>query len=160
MLKLYTDRSKFDKRRVLFNNDAVFNAYTHKKKFDKIDHALMLKYDGAVIVGKNDIATPVTTKYGFTDITKLSTGLKTLLNLRNMNALTQYDVIDITEAGKNVISDIFSYAEQMNIPVILSHADLPKLDGQSILVNDAKEVTEELELFQLILERWGDDEKD
>jgi len=144
---------------VLFNNDAVFDAYTHKKKFDDNDKALMLKYDGAVIVGDNDITTPVTTKYGFTDITKLSTGLKTLLNLRNMSALTQYDAIDVTEAGKNVISDIFKYAEQMNIPIILCHVDLPKLHGQRILVDEIKEVSEELDLYRLILERWDADEK-
>ena len=159
MLILYTDRSKFDKRRVLFNNDAVFDVYTHKKLFDDTDRAFMLKYDGAEIVGDNDITAPVTTKYGFTDITKLSTGLKTLLNLRNMPAMTQYDAIDVTEAGKNVISDIFYYAEKMDIPVILCHADLPKLSGQRVLVDGVKEVSEELELHRLILERWEANEE-
>jgi len=137
MLRLYTDGSKFSDEEVLYNNDAVFTAYTSEMDFCCVDREFMLKYDGAQVIGKNALfGLLVKTRYDGTYIANLSTGLKTLLNLRHMKEMPQYVTIDITEAGENILLDIFEQVANLDIPVILRHANIPYFKGISILVDD------------------------
>ena len=152
MLFLYTDYSKFDESQVMFNNDAVFNAHTKKMNFDNEDYRLMQKYDGAQIKGDHDaFGKLIQTKYGATHIGNLSTGLKTLLNLRHIKNLAQrYIAVDITEAGENILPDIFKTAAETGVPVILRHADLPDFEEISITVDDTELITNNIQLARLI----------
>jgi len=119
--------------------------------FCATDHMLMMKYDGARITGKNELhGWTVDTRYGGAYITNLSTGLKTLLNLRYIKEMPQYAAIDITEAGENILIDIFEHAVTQDVPVILRHADLPEFSGKKILVDDQTIATSKLELASLI----------
>jgi len=156
MLNLYTDRSRHNPNEILYNNDAVFEAYTSRLALSEEDHALMQKYDGAVVTGQNAmLGAPIRTRYGDANISNLSTGLKTLLNLRHMPSLAKYKVIDITEAGGNILLDIFEQATEMGIPVILRHADLPEFEGRRIMVDNKDVVDSKLDLTCLI--RTGED---
>jgi len=151
MLKLYTDRAPFKNSEVIYDNDAVFEVYTSRLQLDEVDRELMMKYDGAKIIGENErLGIPVQTRYGVTHINNLSTGLKTLLNLRHMHTLLQYKAIDITEAGENVLLDIFEHATVLGIPVILGHSYIPKFSHLQIQVNDGEVVTDESSLQQII----------
>ena len=151
MLKLYTDRSSFKNSEILYNNDAVFEVHTSRLQLCEVDKEFMAKYDGAEIIGENErLGIPVQTRYGVTHINNLSTGLKTLLNLRHMKTLPQYKAIDITEAGENVLLDIFEQAAESGIPVILGHTYIPKFTHLQIQVDDGDVVADESSLQQII----------
>jgi len=151
MLKLYTDSTSFNKSEILYDNDAVFEVHTSRLQLDEADKELMMKYDEAKIIGENErFGTPVQTRYGVTHINNLSTGLKTLLNLRHMQTFPQYKAIDITEAGENVLLDIFEQATHMGIPVILGHTYIPKFSHLQIQVDDGEIISDESSLQQII----------
>ena len=158
MLKLYTDRTSFKNTEVLYDNDAVFEVHTSRLQLDEVDKEFMMKYDEAKIIGENErLGIPVQTRYGVTHINNLSTGLKTLLNLRHMGTLPQYKAIDITEAGENVLLDIFEQAIALGISVILGHTYIPKFTHIQIQVDDGEIVTDESSLQQII---WTKGEAD
>ena len=147
MLRLYTCTNRFKTEEVLYGNDAVFDAFVSDKVFDALDCEFMMKYDGAKIIGDHKVhGRIVTTRYGNTLLTNISTGLKTLLNLRHMKDLPQYRIIDITEAGSNMLLDIFKEAMKINIPVILRHSSLPEFSNLPVLVDDSKLITTNLSL--------------
>ena len=151
MLKLYTDRATFKNAEILYDNDAVFDVHTGRRSLDDIDRELIMKYDGAKIMGENErLGVPVQTRYGITHINSLSTGLKTLLNLRHMQALPQYKAIDVTEAGENVLLDIFEQATKLNVSVILGHTYIPKFSHIQIQVDDGEIVTDVSRLQELM----------
>ena len=151
MLKLYTDRTSFKNSEVLYDNDAVFEVHTSRLQLCEVDKELMMKYDGAKIIGENErLGTPVETRYGVTHINNLSTSLKTLLNLRHMQAMPQYTVVDITLAGGNVLMDIFENAIRLDIPVILGHTDIPEFAPVQILVDNEEVVTNVSRLQEII----------
>jgi len=151
MLKLYTNRTYFKDTEVLFDNDAVFEVHTSRFPLDEADKEFMLKYDGAKIIGENErLGIPVETHYGITHINNLSTSLKTLLNLRHMQVMPQYKVVDITSAGGNVLIDIFENAIKLSIPVILGHTDIPEFAPMQILVDDVEVVTNVSRLQEII----------
>ena len=151
MLKLYTDDTKFDIDKILYGNDAVFDAHTCWMSFDKSDQDLMQKYDRASIIDDNKkYGASIQTPYGIASVTELSTGLKTLLNLRYMKKMSQYVAIDITEAGENVLLDIFEEAVKSGISVILRHTDIPDFKPLSIMVDDNEVVYEVDRLKQIM----------
>jgi len=151
MLKLYTDRSSFKNSEILYDNDAVFEVHTSRLQLCEADKDFMMKYDGAKIIGENErLGIPVQTRYGVTHVNNRSTGLKTLLNLRHMKTLPQYKAIDITEAGENVLLDIFEQATALGIPVILGHTYIPKFTHLQIQVDDEYVVADESSLQQII----------
>jgi hypothetical protein len=151
MLKLYTDRTNFNNTEILYDNGAVFQVHTSRLKLDDTDKSFMMKYDNAKIIGENErLGIPIQTNYGITHINSLSTGLKTLLNLRHMNALPQYRAIDITEAGENILLDIFKQATELKVPVILEHTDIPKFTPLQIKVDDGEIVTDASRLQEII----------
>jgi hypothetical protein len=151
MLRLYTDRASFKNSEILYDNDAVFEVHTSRLKLSETDKEFMMKYDEAKIIGENErLGIPVQTRYGVTHINNLSTGLKTLLNLRHMRTLPQYKAIDITEAGENVLLDIFEQATALDVPVILGHTFIPKFKHLQIQVDDGEIVTDESSLQQII----------
>jgi len=156
MLKLYTNRLLFKNTEILCDNDAVFEVHTGRSQLDDIDKEMMMKYDGAIVIGENELfGITVQTRYGITHINNLSTGLKTLLNLRHMRALSQYKAIDITEAGENVLLDIFKQAMKLDIPVILGHTDIPKFSTIQVLVDDKEIATDASHLQQIM---WSKEE--
>jgi len=119
--------------------------------FNKDDRDLMWKYDRAVIIGENKIHGPsIETPYGIAHIGYLSTGLKTLLNLRHIKSMPQYVAIDITEAGENIILNIFKEAIALDVPIILGHTDIPDFSPISILVDDNKIVNRVSQLEKTI----------
>jgi len=151
MLRLYTDRTSFKNSEILYDNDAVFEVHTSRLQLSEADKEFMMKYDDAQIIGENErIGIPVQTRYGITHINNLSTGLKTLLNLRHMKTLPQYKAIDITEAGENVLLDIFEQAAALDVPVILGHTYIPKFTHLQIQVDDVDVVADESSLQQII----------
>ena len=151
MLKLYTDRTSFKNSEILYDNDAVFEVHTSRLQLSETDKEFMMKYDEAKIIGENErLGIPVQTRYGVTHINNLSTGLKTLLNLRHMKTLPQYKAIDITEAGENVLLDIFEQAIALGVPVILGHTYIPKFTHLQIQVDDGEIVADESSLQQII----------
>ena len=151
MLKLYTDRTSFKNSEILYDNDAVFEVHTSRLQLCEVDKELMMKYDGARIIGENErFGLPIQTRYGITHISNLSTSLKTLLNLRHMKAMPQYKAIDITTAGGNVLMDIFENAIRLNIPVILGHTNIPEFAPMQILVDNAEVVMSVSQLQETI----------
>jgi len=151
MLHLYSSYEKFAGDIVLYNNDTVFNVHTAYSDFDEKDLEFMKKYDDAELVDpKNKLEISVRTRYGITSIMNLSTGLKTLLNLRNMKNMNQYKALDITEAGPNVLIDIFNCADELEIPLILQHSTLPSFRYLMICVDDEKFIDSNLKLAQYL----------
>ena len=151
MLKLYTDRSSFKNSEILYDNDAVFEVHTSRMQLNEIDKEFMMKYDGVKIVGENErLGLPIQTRYGITHISNLSTSLKTLLNLRHMQAMPQYKAIDVTSAGRNVLVDIFECAMELNVPIIFGHTDIPVFTPIQIQVDNGEVVTNVSRLQEII----------
>jgi len=151
MLKLYTDRKSFKSNEILSDNDAVFDVHTSRSQLNEVDKELMMKYDGARVIGENEyFGLTIQTRYGITHIGNLSTSLKTMLNLRHMKAMPQYMAIDVTSAGGNVLMDIFQSAMELNVPIILGHTDIPVFTPIQMQVDNGEVVTDVSRLQEII----------
>jgi len=68
-----------------------------------------------------------------------------------MKTLPQYKAIDITEAGENVLLDIFEQTTALGFPVILGHTYIPQFTHLQIQVDDGDVVADESSLQQIVL---------
>lgn len=83
----------------VLNNDAYFNIITSTFKFDVTDQKLIRTIDDAVLINNLKIQS----NYGIGNITDLSTGCKTVLNIKkNPNKIFCVD-----ESGPNALTEIF-----------------------------------------------------
>jgi len=155
MLSLYTTQNFFDENDIIGNNDIFFDFHTQYLVSSDDEE---LKYDGAVILGKSEDSILIKTKFGNDNayMTNLSTGVKTLLNLKYLrdDNIAQHikgkKAVDITDCGSNVLLDVFRLAMEKGMPVILRHTSLPEFNDISINVNNKKVVTNDSELFAIL----------
>ena len=114
-------------------NDSYFMYSTKVHDLDSVCKNYMREIDGAELIDEK-IKT-IKTDFGTADISKLSTGLKTLLNTylwRDEKSL----IVDITECGKNVLDKVISVAESKpNISFILWHYHVPESFSVPVKIN-------------------------
>jgi len=162
MLRLYTNYDKFDEQKVLRFNDAFFDEKVRDGPFDKTATDYMAYYDEAFIIDYDTDPIKVKTKFGrSTDITNLSTGLKTLLNILYMKQHSNgYEAVEVTECGSNILMDIFREARDAKIPLVLKHLSFPQFKDFAVRVDDKKLVTNKSELSVYRYSQIREDEDD
>ena len=102
MLKVYI---KVNKENVININDVYFNKYTFRKLDYKTAKSIIKEIDGVELTQDFKIISKFTNSA--LDLTKLSTGCKTVLNvLYNPNK-----VFNMSECGMNAVSFIYNLSE-------------------------------------------------
>lgn len=153
MIKLYTD-TKFAPSNIkwVMVNDAFFDANISVKKLNKKDKELMNTIEGIRTLDNNYDA--VISRTGIITINDISTGLKTLLNIRflkrNIERVNKPFGVNITECGKNVLDYVFEEVKDGSMFVLLSHFDVLGLKNRYIEVNGNKRVKTMDALFELL----------
>ena len=141
MLKIFI---KEDIENVININDVYFNKYT----FGKLDYAtsksIIKEIDGVELTQDFKIISKFTN--GILDLTKLSTGCKTLLNviyLIEYNKYPQVKAINCTECGWNALEQIFELLDETNaFGIIIEHDnELYNCSDRDYLVNDKEHIT-------------------
>ncbi len=97
MVYIYTEKGDSDGW--ILQNDAFFNLYTSNEVFSEEDAEIIWQIDHAKITEDKHIET----KYGLGTVRNLSTGCKTLLNVRR----NPKKVVNADECGRNVLERLF-----------------------------------------------------
>ena len=149
MIKLYTDLKYAPKdiEWIRFN-DALFNSNIVARKLTDKDFRLMEEIEGVTLVDKE--TSLFKSKTGLISIDKISTGLKTLLNIRWLKRQNKVYGVDITECGPNVLDYIFEEVTDGSIPVLLRHWDVLDLKDRYIEVNGKERVRTMNNLYSLL----------
>lgn len=100
MITVSTDYSEKNREKYLTEQGAYFTGITVKTPFDTTDIEIINKIDGADILNGEDEIQGI---FGRTNIDKISTGAKTLLNLRNILKKQDEAYVDIASCGDNAI---------------------------------------------------------
>lgn len=98
MIYIYTDKKNCSGW--IMQNDWYFNLYTSSREFTDEDRAVVWQIDHAKLSGDKRIET----KYGTGTVRNLSSGCKTLLNVRKNPG----KVVNADECGKNVLDILFA----------------------------------------------------
>ena len=144
MIILYTDKSKIpDGYKLIENNDAYFDASTSYEITEE-DIEIMNKVDK---VKSYDFKTRnMETEFGATDITHLSTGCKTILNLIHLKP-DKKQIISLNECGATVLNIIFSILsdKEVFIDIIaeLMHTD----DSFTFNINNTGKIVDKFYLM-------------
>lgn len=136
MVQLYTDAKYLPNKdsTVVTLNDAEFNAHIGAKELDEEDRRLMKEIEGLEIINEYDGL--CNGRYGCVALEHISTGLKTLLNIRSYIKQGRTDiVVDVTEAGPNVLEYIFDTVENTDFKIILKHCNVLKMKNRDIRLN-------------------------
>lgn len=156
-ISIYTSKKYIEDNKELYilSNDSYFSTYTSQEDFDEIDRMYMKKIDGAQILDQvNNRAIKsevVQTKFGITTLQNLSTGLKTLLNIRYLIKRKISAVVNIDECGENVLIDIFNLVDNEDIELLLHHTEIPKVEDKFFVVNNKHKIDSRRELVGIIM---------
>lgn len=153
MIKLFTDiKLAPSETNWVMVNDAFFDANIAVKKLNKRDKELMYEIEGIKTLDNNSDA--VMSRTGIITINEISTGLKTLLNIRflkrNIERVNKPFGVNITECGKNVLDYVFEEVKGGSMFVLLRHFDVLGLKNRYIEVNGDKRVKTMDALFELL----------
>jgi len=123
MINLYTDKNKIPEGWQLQQEiDLHFNWYLSCYDLDEEDYQIIEKVDKAVRRPNTSLGEHlITTPYGPTDCTHLSTGCKTFLLIKNAKEDDRY-VYSLNECCVNVLDAILTYLAEYKhwLPVYLS----------------------------------------
>ena len=98
MIYVYTNKQ--DSENWIMQNDWYFNLYTSNEKCTEEDKAVIWQIDHAKLTEDKHIET----KYGLGTIRNLSSGCKTMLNVRK----NPKKIVNADECGQNVLDILFS----------------------------------------------------
>ena len=131
MVNIYTSSERLeDGVEIVKENDAFFETNTRFLMDD--EYSIIKEIDNAEIIEGNTIKTP----YGVTDISNLSSGCKTVINvIRNPDI-----VFDITDCGPNAINCLFRIISDTDIRVILRHNQIFLEEGIVLNVNGCNNI--------------------
>lgn len=150
MIKLYTDiKYASDNIEWIYSNDALFNSKINANQLNSKDLQLMNEIEGLTLNDKTNSLFNSPT--GMITIDNISTGLKTLLNIRwlKRQGLINYGV-NITECGPNILDYVFEEVSDGSICVLLNHWDVLSCKDRYIEVNGTQRVKTMKNLFNLL----------
>lgn len=156
MLKIYTNIKDFLEIDGIMSVDAYFNlnvtgemlSNTCKKYLERYEYARLIDESG-VLVGR----------FGAFPLTEISSGVKTLLILVLMKEkkLKKEAYINISECGDNILTEVFKYAEELQIPTILRNIELYGVSDFEFLVNDTIKVSNIIDLVDVLIDAYTKD---
>ena len=152
MVKIYTDK-KFLTKPIMETNDAYFDEYVKLSDIQEAGKLYMWSIDEAEILDAQFGS--VVTPFGATVKERLSTGLKTVLNLLYMIKNEEQYALDITECGPNALDAIFDILEKTDnkIQVYLWHGEVAKckeVNGREYCVNNGEPLPSIMHLAAVI----------
>ena len=152
MIRLYTDL-KFAPKGIdwIRFNDALFASKITASKLTDKDLSLMYNIEGLSLFRKEDNL--FKSRTGIITLNDISTGLKTLLNIRwlkRQKNIKKVIGVDITECGSNVLDYVFEEVSDGSIPVLLKHWDVLELKDRYIEVNGKTRVKSMNKLYSLL----------
>ena len=131
------------------SNDILFNSSISINDLTEKDFQLMDKIEGVKLYDKKTGA--LQSKTGIISLTQISTGLKTLLNIRHIKRKNIKDVgVNITEAGSNVLDYIFEEVSDGSIPVLLKHWDVLSCKDRYVEINGKDRVKTMKKLYNYL----------
>ncbi len=129
--------TKYDGSKCLSNFDAFFDSRVRVSKFTEFEDNIIFTIDSAVFIDKT-IGT-IKTNFGVTDVTKLSSGCKTVISCLNIltrdeNKVYRGVALDITKCGWNALKVLFDSIDNRgvdcsDITFILRHKESLDLVG-------------------------------
>ena len=142
--------SKYASKCSILSNDTWFDKVRTDRDFlKKHEESVIFSVDKAKINDYNTLS--IVTPFGATDITKISTGCKTLLNilylLEKGNGNTE--LVNITEAGDSVVDRIFEVVAGTNVYLYLRRSVCPANMSLNYKIND-NVVSDEFEFIEAI----------
>lgn len=157
MIQLYSDKEYLTDKgiKVVKNNDVEFDIHVAPKDLDAEDRRLMKEVEGIEILDDNTGL--CRGRYGVLDLENISTGLKTLLNIRYYLKKGHTDItVDVTNAGQNVLQFIFDSIDNTNLKVILRHCNILNLPNHDILLNDSETYHTTKDLYIRLSQMYGE----
>lgn len=134
-------------------NDAFFDSKVSAKDLTKQDLKLMDDIEHINIIDKENGLLMSST--GVIRMDDISTGLKTLLNIRwikrHSNLISTKIGIDITECGTNVLDYVFDEVKDGSIIVLLRHLGILGLRDRYFRINGAKQVRTIESLYRALM---------
>jgi len=140
MINIYTKYECIPKTKNFVKyNDAFFDAYINADCLDTQDKALLFDLEQVTVLdAKTDLCQG---NYGLMQLKDISTGLKTLINLRYIKKQQITDVcLNITECGKNYLEYVFDELNDSGISGVLQHCDILGLRDRCFWINDTQKV--------------------
>ena len=131
-IRLYTDpRYYCYYTKPIKSNDLAFNKTKYQRGFIEKHQDVIYHIDKARVLDFKLLT--IETPFGTTDINKLSTGCKTLLNILSMISKTakKRELVNVDECGDNVLAIILEQVENTNIGLFISH-DTPLISEEFI----------------------------
>jgi len=117
-------QAKYKEKCKILSNDTWFDNVRTNRDFLKKQASVISLVDHAEIIDYKNLT--MVTPFGTTDITKLSTGCKTLLNILYLiETNTNNVLVNVTEAGDKVLDIIFETAAGTNIDLYLGRVVCP-----------------------------------
>lgn len=124
MIDIYTEKKASSDW--ILKNDLYFNLNTSNEEMTEADKNLILQADNAILTSDKHIET----KYGLGTIRNLSSGCKTLLNIKKHPD----KVVCVEECGPNVLKMIF---QMDNIKIYMSRPSFVEIpDKTELRFND------------------------
>lgn len=141
MVEIYTKKSAIPPRYkdyiFLDVNDAYFDRITVLEELTTEDKQTIENYEQAKILS----GLKLETRDGIVaDIVDISTGIKTVINIRYTGRHGIHAIVDITECGPDIVKEAVVSAEKYKIPLYLTHGLIPRLDDTEFIVNGIKAV--------------------
>lgn len=133
---------------VITQCDAWFDAFIDISDLDERCEEYIRKIDKAEIIDRNSWT--VRTQFGVTDISNLSTGLKTLLIIRVLKLKGESAVVCIDECGTNVKTLVLEEADNSNISLLAHYCGFDLGIEKEFLVDDKHHCRNTVELLERI----------
>lgn len=153
MIQIYTSTKAVEDlgKKVIKLNDATFERYIKAQTLDKTDLKLMKVIEDVEVID-TDIA-KCRGKFGYMNLNNISTGLKTILNIRYLLKHRKTNVsVDVTETGPNVLKYIFQLVDNTPIILILRHREVVGLPDHEYLINGKIRCSTSLDLAVELME--------
>lgn len=157
MINIYSDSSKIKgDYRIVDDNSATFDINVAPNDLDETDIQLLKEIEGISKVYPDGVCKG---KYGVCNIDNISTGMKTLLNVRHILKSGRKDTaVDITEAGQNVMEHILNTVDNTGLKVVLGHTDVEDCTDHEYLLDEKYRLKNNDELFYKLINTVGSDE--
>lgn len=102
MIKVYTDRSKFNTDRMLVQHEGYFSAHRGTEMLDEEDKRIIFNIDGATVLDN----CMIDGKFGITSLENISSSAKTVLNVKDLISKGISRPISIISCGRTAIKEL------------------------------------------------------
>lgn len=139
------------KYKVINRNDATFNRNVKPQTLDSTDLELLQRVEWVHNVKSNGACIG---RFGPCTIWDISTGMKTLLNIRYIlkNRIPNI-IVNVTETGPNILECIFNIVDGTDVGLLLEHCDIAECSDHEYLLNERVYVGSTSKLLGILMHK-------